>query len=123
MSVEYRYQEVSAVFEEWESGTEMTRSMAVIVAESIDVLMDSELRRINMLMKSDPYGAFTQLMRLTTFLNAAIAQVPSIIGRLQRWTSQVHATVKTLANRLGADSFSIGVGFPWAVSIELSWNI
>ena len=42
---------------------------------------------------------------------------------IRKYTSRLAGTAKEAAAVIGADGWSISVGFPFGVSIVLSWNI
>lgn len=43
------------------------------------------------------------------------------VGRLRRIANTLSAVLQPIAPALGAQSFSIGVSFPWGIQISLSW--
>lgn len=43
------------------------------------------------------------------------------VGRLRSIANTLSATLSQVAPQLGAQSFSIGVSFPWGIQISLSW--
>jgi len=115
---------VDLVLEEWESTGEMTIDMAQVINKNIDQIMEKELEQIKELIEKDkPDSAFVAMLRLTSFLNAGVAKVPSIIGRLEKWINNIISVLNFLANKIEADGFSISAGFPIGVSVGLSFSI
>jgi hypothetical protein len=43
------------------------------------------------------------------------------VGRLRRIANTLSAPLRTIVSALGAQSFSIGVSFPWGIQVSLSW--
>jgi len=102
----------------------MTFDMSQVINEDIDQLMEEELGQIKRLIEEDkPDSAFVAMLRLTSFLNAGAAKLPSIISRLEKWINEIKSVLNSLAERIGADGFSISAGFPIGVSIGLSFPI
>ena len=111
------------VLEEWELEGEMTIDMARVIDENIDQIMEEELGQIEKLIEEDkPDFAFVKMLRLTLFLNAGAAKLPSIIGKLEKWIKEFISVLSFLANKMGADGFSISAGFT-GISVGLSFPI
>ena len=112
------------VLEKWELEGEMTIDMAQVINENIDQIMEEELGQIEKLIEEDkPDFAFVKMLRLTSFLNAGAAKLPSIIGRLEKWINEFISALNSLANKMGASGFSISAGMPGGISIGLSFSI
>jgi hypothetical protein len=43
------------------------------------------------------------------------------VGRLRRIANTLSSALRPIAPALGAQSFSIGVSFPWGIQVSLSW--
>ena len=115
--------EVYSLLEEWEIKGEMTIYMAQVINENIDQFMEEELGQIEKLIEEDkPDSAFVAMLRLTSFLNAGAAKLPSIISRLEKWINKIKSVLNSLAKKIGANGFSISAGFPIGVSIGLSFS-
>lgn len=98
--------------------------MAQVINENIDQLMEKELGQIEKLIEEDkPDSAFVAMLRLTSFLNAGDAKLPSIISRLEKWINKIKSVLNSLAKKIGANGFSISAGLPAGVSIGLSFPI
>ena len=111
------------VLEEWELKGEMTIDMAQEIDKNIDQIMEEELEQIKRLIDEDkPDFAFVKMLRLTSFLNAGAAKLPSIIGKLEKWIKEFISVLSSLAEKMGADGFSISASFT-GVSIGLSFSI
>ena len=124
MTVGASEQPVYLVLEEWEFKGEMTIDMAQVINENIDQLMEKELEQIIKLIEVDkPDSAFVAMLRLTSFLNAGAAKVPSIIGRLEKWINKIKIVLNSLAKKIGANGYSISAGIPIGVSVGLSFPI
>jgi len=108
---------------QWESTGEMTSEIAEEIANNIDTFMGLELGLIDRHVDTNPQLAFAQLTRLTLALNAAVQKKPSIVKRLEKWVNRIKTALRALGKKLGANGFSIGVGFPAGVSIDLSFPI
>jgi len=63
------------------------------------------------------------LTLLNAFYSTVAAQKPSPVKRLSSQVQQFKTAAQTLGKKLKADSVSIAVGFPWGVTIDLSWEI
>jgi hypothetical protein len=86
--------------------------------------MEKELEQIKELIEEDkPDSAFVAMLRLTSFLNAGAAKLPSIIGRLEKWINKIKSVLYSLAEKIGANGFSISAGFPIGVSVGLSFTV
>lgn len=86
--------------------------------------MEEELGQIEKLIEEDkPDSAFVAMLRLTSFLNAGAAKLPSIIGKLEEWINKIKFVLNSLAKKIGANGFSISAGLPIGVSIGLSFPI
>jgi hypothetical protein len=44
-----------------------------------------------------------------------------VVARLRSTAGKLHGPLQNVRNALGAQSYSISVGFPWGVSLGLSW--
>lgn len=116
--------EVFSVLERWKFDGEMTLEMARIIEQNFDELIESELGKVDTLLSDDkPEAAFVQLTILTSFLNTGVGKLPSIIRKFENWVNKIKSTLNTLAKKLGANGFSIGVAVPVGVSIDLSFPI
>lgn len=115
---------VYTVLEEWESKGEMNIDMAKVINENIDQFMEEELGQIEKLIEGNkPDSAFVAMLRLTSFLNAGAAKLPSIISRLEEWINKIKLVLNSLAKKMGANGFSISAGIPIGVSVGLSFPI
>ncbi|MBA7497524.1 hypothetical protein ES704_00252 [subsurface metagenome] len=124
MTVGASEQPVYLVLEEWEFKGEMTIDMAQVINENIDQLMEKELEQIIKLIEVDkPDSAFVAMLRLTSFLNAGAAKLPSIISRLEKWINKIKIVLNSLAKKIGANGYSISAGIPIGVSVGLSFPI
>jgi len=111
------------VLEEWELEGEMTIERAQEIDKNIDQIMEEELEQIKRLIEKDkPDFAFVKMLRLTLFLNAGAAKLPSIIGKLEKWIKEFISVLSSLAKKMGADGFSISAGST-GVSVGLSFTI
>jgi len=116
--------EVYLALEEWEFTGEMNIGMAQVINENIGQFIEEELGRIENLIEEDKLdSAFVKMLRLTSFLNAGAAKLPSIIGRLENWINKIIVVLNSLAKKMGADGFSISAGIPIGVSVGLSFPI
>lgn len=67
----------------------------------------------------------------TTWVYAPLSPPPGgeagaatkILERIRRYTSMMTAPATQAASILGADGWSVSVGFPFGVSVGLSWNV
>ena len=115
--------DVNSILEEWEFKGEMTIDMAQVINENIDQLIEKELEQIKKLIEEDrPDFAFVAMLRLTSVLNAGAAKLPSIISRLEKWINKIKSVLNSLANKIGANGFSISAGLPIGISVGLSFQ-
>ncbi len=92
---------VYLALEEWESKGEMNIGMAQAINEDIDQFMEEELRQIEKLIEeNNPGSAFVKMLRLTSFLNAGAAELPSIIKKLEKWINEIIIALKSLAEKM-----------------------
>jgi len=111
------------LLEEWESKGEMNTEMAHVINDNIDQFMEEALGQIEELIEKDkPDSAFVAMLRLTSFLNAGAAKLPSIIGKLEEWINKIKFVLYSLAKKMDANGFSISAGFPIGVSVGLSFS-
>ncbi len=90
----------------------------------LDWIIENGLAIVEKLLSEEkPEEALAAFTLLNAFLSAAAAKKPSLVKRLSSQVQQFKTTAQTLGKKLKADSVSITVGFPWGVSIDLSWNI
>jgi hypothetical protein len=111
------------IFERWQTKGELSRDEAMIVEEGLDDFLGSELGSVeqNITAGGDPQVAFGQFTQITSFLSQAINRVPRILSRLSTWVNRIGGVLANLAGQLGADSYSIGVGVPLGLSVDLSF--
>jgi hypothetical protein len=76
-----------------------------------------------LLTEEKPEEALASFTLLNAFLSAAASQKPSLVKKLSTQAQNLKIAAEKLGKKLKADSVSIEVGFPWGVSIDLSWNI
>jgi len=92
--------------------------------EDIDKIVESEIERINNLIDEEKEDdAFASLLQLTSTINLSISQKPSLVRGLEKWINKIRSALKRLAKKVGANSFSITAGFPWGVSVSVSFPI
>lgn len=77
----------------------------------------------NFLKEENPEQALVSFTLLNAFLSAAASQKPSLVKQLSSVVQTFKATAEKPGKKLEADPVSITVGFPWGVSIDLSWDI
>jgi hypothetical protein len=116
---------VYSIFEHWQTRGELSPEEAMMVEEDLDAFLDSELSRVeqNIATGGDPQVAFVQFTQITSFLSQAINRVPRILSKLPTWVNRIGGTLANLAQQLGADSYSIGVGVPLGLSFDLSFPV
>jgi hypothetical protein len=90
----------------------------------LDWIIENGLAIIDkVLEEKGPEQALADFTLLNAFLSAAASQKSSLVGKLSSQVSKFKSTAESVGKKLKADSVSIAVGFPWGVSIDLSWNI
>ena len=119
------YEDVYRVLVSWMENEELTEEQTVIVRDNFSSLMETQIDQINNLLdepeESKHYAAFIQLSILSSFISAAAKKMPKILKKFEQFLQQIISTIKKLAEKLGADSFSIGAGWPLAFSFDLSF--
>jgi len=119
MTVGASEQPVYSVLEEWEFKGEMTIYMAQVINENIDQLMEKELEQIKKLIEENkPDSAFVAMLRLTSFLNAGAANLPSIISGLEKWIKEIISALNSLAKKMGANGLSISAGTGFSIGLS-----
>jgi len=90
----------------------------------LDWIIENGLAIVDKLLTEDkPEEALASFTLLNAFLSAAAAQKPSLVKKLSAQVQNLKASAEKLGKKLKADSVSVEVGFPWGVSIDLSWDI
>ncbi len=90
----------------------------------LDWIIENGLAIVDKLLSEDkPEEALASFTLLNAFLSAAAAQKPSLVKKLSAQVQNLKASAEKVGKKLKADSVSIAVGFPWGVSIDLSWDI
>jgi hypothetical protein len=112
------------IFERWQTSGELLPEDAMMVEEGLHDFLESELDSVDQnIAAGDPQVAFGQFTQITSFLSQAINRVPRILSRLSTWVNRIGSTLANLAGQLGADSYSIGVGVPLGLSVDLSFPV
>jgi len=93
--------------------------------EEIEVQLDWIIENGLAMFISDeePEAALAAFTLLDGFLSAAAAQRPSLVKTLSLHVQEFKTSARALGKELKVDSVSVAVGFPWGVSINLSWNV
>ena len=113
---------VESVFKAWASEGKMTIDIAREINKNIEQIMENELEEIQKLIaQNEPESAFVALLSLISLINAGATKFPSIIRKLEKWIKKMMSVAKSLAEKLGANGFSISAGFPVGVSVGLSF--
>jgi len=90
----------------------------------LDWIIENGLAIFDRLLTEDkPEEALASFTLLNAFLSAAAAQKPSLLKKLSAQVHNLKSSAEKLGKKLKANSVSIEVGFPWGVSIDLSWDI
>ena len=76
-----------------------------------------------LLAEGQPDQALASFTLLNAFLAAAASKKPSLVKKLSSQVIKFKTYAQALGKKLVADSVSVAVGFPWGVSIDLSWII
>jgi len=99
-------------FEKWESKGVMTHKTAQGLNKNIDPVMEYRLEEIEELIKENKLNsAFRVISHLTSFINAGVKRQPSIIYKLENWIDKLKSAANSLAEGMGANGFSISVGY------------
>ncbi|MGA2256391.1 MAG: hypothetical protein ABSG53_17210 [Thermoguttaceae bacterium] len=115
---------VSGFLEKWDTASEMSTELAEEVFHDLDSIMEEILGRVEVLaQKRSSYEAVGFLAQSISMVSAAATKQPRIVGRLARWIGKLKVSVNSLGKQTGANSISISFGFPWGVSIGLSWPV
>ncbi len=113
---------ILAVFDEYKkTGTIERKSVGAL--DQIDELIGQKLSDLNGLIDTRPYAAFVALTSLISFVGAALVKRPDILDKLEGVIEKFRLTANALANKLGADGYSISVGFPFGISVSLSFAV
>jgi len=105
-----------------------------IIATAIEELKDTE-RRLNSIRDSKSAeqlesiiwaNAHAVSLSVTHFVSLSIKPISWIRKKLEDWLNKyipaLRAAIKALAKVLNALSYSISVGFPFNVSVTISWS-
>lgn len=88
---------------------------------------DNQLSWIEQKVNTDPEDAYLSLMTVVILFNRALAlrlpKLPNVEKRLKGWINHVRSTVAKLVSKLPkANGYSIGVSFPWGISVSISFS-
>ncbi len=96
----------------------------VEIEDQLDWIIENGLTIVDKLFSEDkPDEALASFTLLNAFLSAAASKKPSLVKKLSAQVQNLKASAEKAGKKLKADSVSIEVGFPWGVSIDLSWDI
>ena len=116
-------EDVLKVFGNWQNGDAMISDHVNLIYHNFDILMSNKLEYIETLTQTDPYKALGELTLLISFINLNSLQYHPIINKLQNWISKIKDQAEKVARALFANGYSIGVGFPIGISVNLSYNV
>lgn len=110
------------IFRDWRETGRIHFNALPRIEREYDEWMEEELAKVDALVNSDPEEAYLRLATNMSFLAAASQQKPSLISKLTGWLNQLKASLAKAAKGIGAASYSITVGFPFGVSVGVSFN-
>ncbi len=90
----------------------------------LDWIIENGLAIVDKLLAEEkPDQALASFTLLNAFLSAAASKKPPLVKILSSRVIKFKTSAQTLGKKLMANSVSVEVGFPWDVSIDLSWDI
>lgn len=114
---------VEQIYLKWERTGELSPMQLDSINEMLAQYLDIQFSKLEELTESDPEAAFDTLASLTNFISAAASKVPGIMKKFQKSINKYQAHAKIIGQKLGAKSLTIQVGFPWGISLALTWDI
>jgi|GEM_PF-1732090 len=66
--------------------------------------------------------AFVDMLQLVAFINTVSSKKPDILGKLAEIVAKLKRALERIAEEKIADSYSISAGFPFGISVGLSWD-
>jgi len=110
---------------EWKKSDRYNLSeKATEVVNNFNTIMNEEFASINELVENnEPYSAYNRMIELVSFINSHGAHETSILDKLQDWLDSIRSALEGIAEKVDAESFSIGAGMPFGVSVSLSFKV
>ncbi len=94
------------------------------IEHNFEPIIEGSLAEVeNYISRGETEIALTQFIALNSFVAAAATQNPPLIQKLSTQVGKLLSSARALGKSMKADSVSIAVGFPWGVSVDLSWDI
>lgn len=93
---------------------------ALIVEKNLEHLVETSMAEIDAAATGDE--ALNALSNLNLTLAFAASRRPAILVKLGKFAGRLKAATEAVATRTGADSFSLSVGLPSGINVELTWN-
>ena len=90
---------------------------------AIDSGVSDWIAEIAQTAERSPGEAFGQLVTLTSFFNAAVGVRLSIAEKMRKHVDEVRTALATIAEGLGADSFSMSASLPVGLSVSLTFKV
>ena len=119
---------LSELLEDWEETGEIDDEAVNEIVENFDELIEEEFGIIKELLErgdeDSSYVALSQMQYLVSVLNIIIPKKPSLIRKFRKgWLRKFKSVLGSISKNIKADSFSISIGFPFGISIGLSFKI
>lgn len=93
---------------------------ALDVETNLEGFVENAIARIESAPTAD--HALVALSNLNLTIAFAASRRPAIVKKLGRFTGRLKAATAIVAARTAAASFSLTVGFPWGISVGLTWD-
>lgn len=90
---------------------------------AVDSRVSGLIAEITQIAEHSPGEAFGQLVTLTSFFNEAVRLRVSIAEKIAKHVDEVRKALATIAEGLGAESFSMSASLPVGLSVSLTFPV
>ena len=75
------------------------------------------------MIEEKPDEAYTNLLMIVNYVNATSVKNPHILGHLEKLINDLKRLLEKIADKLNAESYSIGVGAPFGIAVNITFKI
>jgi hypothetical protein len=93
------------------------------LAEKIGQNFDNFLNEIDLMISKDPDKAFGMLLSMIIVANEAFSKKPIILEWLWEKIKKLKEKANAIAKEMGAEKFTIGVGAPARLSVQMIFPV
>jgi hypothetical protein len=114
--------DIKNVFDRWIDGQIIDYNLNEHNLSQTEHFFTTRAREIYDEAESSADKAFSNLLQLVAFINTVSCKKPDILGKLAKIVAGLKRSLKRIAEKKIADSYSISAGFPLGVSVGLTWD-